>query len=236
MSANVNVLNDVDLAGVVKEKAKISTAKASSPIDRWNPDAFASEQIRGLVRRVFFLHGNGNTPVKQVVFSPAEAYIDIAHICLQVAMALAAETRCQVALVDHDEAVTEIHSHVRFASISSIHSRSTQITGNLWQVPLNGLGDGQKSGTGIHWLSCLAELRTEFEYAVIRGPAAGTSSDAALLGQLTDGIILVLGAHRTRRATALKVKEALVATRSHILGTVLSERTFPIPEGIYRRL
>jgi hypothetical protein len=234
MSASVNVVQGIDLSGTIQEETKASTAKAPSSIERWNPQEFASEQIRSLVRRVFFL--NGTNPVKQVVFSPAEPHIDISPICLQVAQALASETRCQVALVDHDETVTEISPHTHYASPSSIHSRSTQIAGNLWHVPLGRLGEGQKSGTGIHWLSCLAELRTEFEYVVICGPAAGTSSDAALLAQLTDGIILVLGAHRTRRATALKVKEMLVATRSHILGTVLSERTFPIPEGIYRWL
>jgi Mrp family chromosome partitioning ATPase len=76
----------------------------------------------------------------------------------------------------------------------------------------------------------------EFEYVVIQGPAAGASSEAALLGQLTDGIILVLGARKTRRATAQSIKETLEAAHCRILGTVLMERTFPIPERIYRRL
>jgi len=111
------------------------------------------------------------------------------------------------------------------------------MAGNLWRVPKSGLGERDKdSGTGLHWLSCLEELRNEFEYVVIHGPTAGISSEAALLGQLTDGIILVLGAHSTRKATALKIKEALEAAQSRILGTVLSARTFPIPERIYRRL
>ena len=90
--------------------------------------------------------------------------------------------------------------------------------------------------SGLHWLSHLAALRNEFEFAVIHGPTAGTSSEAALLGQLTDGIILVLGAHSTRRATARQIKETLEAAHCRILGTVLSQRTFPVPERIYRRL
>jgi len=88
----------------------------------------------------------------------------------------------------------------------------------------------------MQWLSCLLELRTEFEYVVIQGPVAAISSEAALLGQLTDGLILVLGAHSTRRATARKIKEILERSQSRILGTVLSERRFPIPERIYSRL
>jgi Mrp family chromosome partitioning ATPase len=108
---------------------------------------------------------------------------------------------------------------------------------NLWHVPGFGLREcGEEPGTGAYWLSCLAELRNEFEYAVIHAPAAGISSEAALLGQLADGIILVLGAHSTRRATARKIKETLEGAQSRILGTVLSERRFPVPERIYRRL
>jgi Mrp family chromosome partitioning ATPase len=56
------------------------------------------------------------------------------------------------------------------------------------------------------------------------------------VGQLADGIILVLDARSTRRATARKIKETLQGARSQILGTVLSERVFPVPESIYRRL
>jgi Mrp family chromosome partitioning ATPase len=108
---------------------------------------------------------------------------------------------------------------------------------NLWRVPGIRNGEyGEESVSGLHWLSHLAALRNEFEFAVIHGPTAGTSSEAALLGQLTDGIILVLGAHSTRRATARQIKETLEAAHCRILGTVLSQRTFPVPERIYRRL
>ena len=94
----------------------------------------------------------------------------------------------------------------------------------------------RESGTGIHWLRLLEELRNEFEFVVIQGPSVGTSSEAALLGQLTDGIILVLDARSTRRAAALKAKEILDAAQCRMLGTVLVQRMFPIPERIYRRL
>jgi Mrp family chromosome partitioning ATPase len=90
-------------------------------------------------------------------------------------------------------------------------------------------------GTAHYWLSCLADLRNEFEYAVIQAPAAGVSSEAAMLGQLADGVILVLEAHTTRKAAARKIKESLGA-QSRILGIVLTERRFPVPERIYRRL
>src|SRR5258708_26835679 len=56
------------------------------------------------------------------------------------------------------------------------------------------------------------------------------------MGQLADGVILVLSAQRTRRVTARNVKEGLERAEARILGTVLSDRDFPIPERIYRRV
>jgi hypothetical protein len=172
-----------------------------------------------------------------VVFSAAEQHIDVAGICDRVGQALAQETSADIAIVGREARAEEnVGEDVRCEG-ARIKSWSTQRAVNLWHVPGFGPRErGKGSGTGRYWASCLAELRNEFEYAVIQGPAAGISSEAALLGQLTDGIILVLGAHSTRKATARKIKETLEGTQSRILGTVLSERRFPVPERIYRRL
>jgi hypothetical protein len=236
MSANANVFGGSVVIGTSARNSAVPLVAVPCEKTAWNPKDFAHQQIRGLVRRVFF--ASGTQPVRQVVFSAVEAHVDVAGICEQAALALALETRSQVALLDCERELTGfVHSGTRGAETVGIKSRSTQIAVNLWRVPKGGIGRcGEESGTGLHWLACLAELRNEFEYVVIPGPAAGVSSEAALLGQLTDGIILVLGAHSTRRATALRIKETLEGAQSRILGTVLSGRTFPIPERVYRRL
>ena len=76
----------------------------------------------------------------------------------------------------------------------------------------------------------------EFEYSILEGPPAGESNEATSMAQFADGIILVLSASHTRRVVARKIKEMLDATQARVLGTVLTDRVFPIPEGIYRRL
>jgi hypothetical protein len=234
MSANADVLGRADLVGSsMRETAQVA---AFCETGEWNPEDFAREQIRGLVRRVFL--AGGVRPVKQVVFSAAGPCTDVAHICNQVGQALALETNAEVAIVERALRTGEMmRGHLRSAGSVAIKSWSRQIAEKLWCVPGFGWREGgEETGTGRYWLSRLAELRNEFEYAVIQGPAAGTSSEAGLLGQMADGIILVLGAHSTRKATARKIKETLEAAQSRILGTVLSERRFPVPEGIYRRL
>lgn len=235
MSANAEVLHRSGLIGSPKQETALPRAGAFGESDDWNPEGFAREQIRGLVRRVFF--ASGERPVKQVVFSPAEPHIEVASICDRVAEALALETRAHVAIAGRGRRTAQTAYRPHSPGMGAIKSSSTQMTINLWRVPGMAIAEsGEESGTGLHWLSHLAALRNEFEYAVINGPSAGTSSEAALLGQLADGIILVLGAHSTRRATARQIKETLEGAQCRILGTVLSERTFPVPERIYRRL
>lgn len=235
MSANAEVLSGSTVIGSAQE-TELPQVVGLARTNDWNPKEFAREQIRGLVRRVFF--AGGERPVRQVVFSAAESHIDVASLCAQVAHALAMETRAHVAIADRGRWITNaVGFHPYSPGVPRIKSSSIQMAMNLWRVPGVGIGEyGAESATGLHWLSDLAALRNEFEYAVIHGPSADTSSEAALLGQLTDGIILVLGAHSTRRATAREIKGKLEAAQCRILGTVLSDRTFPVPERIYRRL
>jgi hypothetical protein len=239
MSANAEVLRS-ELIGFPAQEQGVPEFGVFSETNSWNPEDFAHEQIRGLVRRVFF--ASGGQPARQVVFSAAEPNTDVANICDRVGQALALETRAHIAIVVREPRTEEmvremVRAHPRHAGSGVIKSCSAQVAKNLWRVPGFGLPEcREESGTGPYWLSYLAGLRIEFDYAVIHGPVAGISSEAAVLGQLADGIILVLGANSTRRATARKIKETLEAAQARILGTVLSERTFPVPERIYRRL
>jgi hypothetical protein len=235
MSANADVLRSFDLPvwPVVEEELAESVVGEAS---RWSPQDYAREQILGLVRQVFL--AGALQPSKQVVFSAAEAETDVAKICEQVALTLALEASADVAIVGREQRLGEKgRSHPRSRRHGTIKSWSAQMTNNLWRVPGSARFEYyEEGGTGRSWLSFLAELRNEFEYAVINAPVAGVSSEAGLTGKLADGLILVVGAHRTRKATARTIKNRLESLQCRILGTVLSERTFPVPERIYRRL
>ena len=53
---------------------------------------------------------------------------------------------------------------------------------------------------------------------------------------VADAAILVIEANSTRRLTARKAKESLDAAGVRVLGTVLHNRSFPIPGWVYRNL
>jgi Mrp family chromosome partitioning ATPase len=84
--------------------------------------------------------------------------------------------------------------------------------------------------------SRLAELRSAFDYVLIDSAPMNVSRDAIVLGGFTDGVVLVLKAHSSRRETARSAVQDLAAANVRTLGAVLNQRTFPIPEKLYRRL
>jgi hypothetical protein len=213
-------------------------------VDGWSPEDFAREQIRGLVRQVFF--SNAERPVRQVVFSAAGPETEVQNLCWQVSEALALETMGSIALVgDYPHAVqdaegyatemtaTEMANPLAEESSSGLRRAAIRLRANLWLVPPAGNRGDQATTAVLH--SYLGALRTQFEYSIVVGPSAA-ETNARAMAQAADGIVLVLSAHHTRRITARKIKENLEAARARLLGTVLGDRVFPIPERIYRRL
>jgi len=206
----------------------------------WNPEDFAREQIRGLVRQVFC--SEGERPVRQVVFSALDQDTDVRTICRQVGEGLARETKGSIAIVGeypqllldaetYQEKGTELP--VQDAS-PPLRQTATRVRGNLWLARAAGKDEDWVTTATVH--SYLGDVRRQFEYSIVEAPPVGESNLATAMAQFADGIILVLSAQRTRRIMARKIKGMLEAAQARILGTVLSDRVFPIPEGIYRRL
>ena len=205
----------------------------------WNPEGFAQEQIRGLVCQVFL--SKVERQVRQVVFSAADPETDVRSLCRRVGEELALETEESIAVVGDDSAVLDADM---YANGGTQHFGKNEQTpwaqkraherGNLWFVPPPNGGGEQASTAWLH--AYLGGMRSQFQYSIVVGPAASESNVATSMAQLADGIVLVLSAQRTRRITARKIKEKLEAAQARLLGVVLGDRIFPIPEGIYRRL
>jgi hypothetical protein len=84
---------------------------------------------------------------------------------------------------------------------------------------------------------CLARLgdrSAQFDFSILCG--APVSWPTIKIAQACDGLVLVLAANRTRRMVALQKRDQLRSARIPLLGTVLAERRFPIPQGLYRNL
>jgi len=207
-------------------------------IDGWNPENFARQQIQHLVRQLF--RGSASLSAHQVIFSALERETDIQGICLRVGQALAMETSADVAVVAaRADTVGEVAPYLAHADYDPrtpsgrLRKTAVRLGKNLWLVP-DKVTQQKHDSASLHVF--LGELRHEFEYSIVQGQPAGESSMTTEMAQIADGVVLVVSAERTRRASACKIKEMLDAAQVRLLGAVLSDREFPIPERIYRRL
>ena len=197
-------------------------------------EEFEREQLRGLVQQLFFT--GANPAVRQVVFSAIDAETDVRSLCRRIAELASAETERDVAFVDEwrrpGSELTVCSEFPANPRADGSTSSATQVGGNLFWLGSRRQNRDDSSSKPLHIY--LEELRGKFEYSIVAAPSAATSKEPFAMARVADGIVLVLSANQTRRVTALKVKNELSGIR--LLGTVLCEREFPIPWGIYRRL
>jgi hypothetical protein len=220
---------------VTEGRPEARNVQRLEPLEHWSPERFAREQIRRLVRRVFL--SGGARAAKQVAFSGIDRWTDVDAICSQVGEVLADEQPGDVAVVcgnvRSDAGGRRPENHEAndghpYGEDSEIHGRA-----NLWFLPANA-GNNWGSKTAIQ--TYLEDIRREFRYSIVQGPPAIEGDEVVVIGQSTDGLILVLSAQHTRRVSAVRIREMLADAEVRLLGTVLSDREFPIPEKIYRRL
>lgn len=231
---------DVLFATAMGHENVRSEIRTAPRANRWTPEGFAREQIRELVRNVFL--ANVDRPVRQVVFTALDRETDLRNICRQVGEALSLETTCSIAVVgDYAQPVMEEQidgedesGHVLGGEDSSLRQNAIRMRANLWFLPAPGKYEDYVAAQSLH--AYLSQVRRQFGYSIVEGPFWGESNNAAGMAQFADGIILIVSAHRTRRMVACKMKEKLEAGRVRVLGTILNNRVFPIPEAIYRRL
>jgi hypothetical protein len=205
----------------------------------WNPQEFAEQQILSLVQRVFF--PGSLRPCRQVVFTSADGYSDAGFTCAHVGQMMAKRLPGTVCVIEADQNDTAVERALndreppQLFPIGKSSKWARRLHENLWLLRSTDFFEGQTRS--LDWLrSRLGELRREFDYAVIHAPAVGACGETGLLGQIADGVILVLDERRTRRATAREAKAVLQAANARLLGVVINERQFPIPESIYRKL
>jgi protein-tyrosine kinase len=203
------------------------------------------EEFTKLVQRVFVLPGN-DAP-RSVVFAATESGNGCSWVCARVADVLASQVSGSVCLVDanlrhpglHAEFSAENHPGLSEALLKPDPMRSFAHTVGRPNLFLVSSGASAEEGQGL--LSSdrmrlrLSELRAEFDYVLIDSAALTDGSDAVILGSGADGIVLVLKANTSRRESARKATQELQNARVRVLGAVLNQRTFPIPDSIYKK-
>ena len=191
-----------------------------------------AEQIHALVQQLFFRPES--RPVRHVGLATIEPSTATATLCLEVARALAAEDRYDVGLIDAYPDSVPLETQLQIPSPNPVVA-TWPIAPRLWMVPRQSwLPDAGGRRLTDRNLSRLRELTTEFDFSILC--CAPVSWLTASIVQACDGLVLVLTANKTRRLVAAQIKDHLSKAQVPLLGTVLVERRFPVPQGLYRNL
>ncbi len=252
MSRNFELLSQVGrVHELVQPPAELEQPQAAPlPLEDSFP-ATTSLETTGVVRdeisklvQNLFLSPQGP---RRVVFAGTEPGCGCSWMCAHVAESLALQGRGSVCVVDcnlrspglHQQFCTPNHHGLSDALTGSgpVREYAHRLSRNLWL-----LSCGSAAETGLSMLGSdrmrarLTELRSAFDYILIDAAPLNTCNDAIVLGGLSDGVVLMLKANSSRREIARKALHELQSANVRTLGAVLNQRTFPIPEALYKRL
>jgi hypothetical protein len=193
--------------------------------------SLADEQVRALVQQLFFRPDA--PPLRHAGFAPADPGTDTAQLCFGVARILAEEGAHDIGLIDASPGSRLLETRLGFSGGDSQTRRP--LATRLWLASrASWLEDDDPQAISEMSLCRLRHLTSQFDFSVLC--CASMSYLTTRLGRTCDGLVLVLTAHRTRRLVAAQMKEQLRRAGVPLLGTVLTERRFPVPQGLYRYL
>lgn len=180
-----------------------------------------------------------------IVFTGLDAGSGATSLCSRAGELLVTKTRGSVCLVDANLRNPALHRVFGIENqaglvdalleVGTIHSYARPMEKKrLWLVSSGTeVPDAHALLASDRLAGYISELRQNFDYVLIDSPAASLFTDSLVLGAITDGVALVLKANVSRRAIASKIVGDFAVAGVRVLGAVLNQRTFPVPNAIY---
>jgi hypothetical protein len=210
-----------------EEREEPIFATPSAPPQNRNVKDQSSDEILKLIQRTF-LNGSPSAP-RFVVFTGIERGSGCSWISSHAAEALASHGEGTVCLVERlglVNAMLQPGPVGNFAQPIKGGALSV-IAGSRLPKVISGVMSPERLKERF------TELILEFNYVLVDAPPVNNGVEAMMLGQIADGVVLVLEANSTRRESARRAKESLESAGVKVLGAVLNKRTFPIPTAFY---
>lgn len=228
---------------------KIGDSKIdASVISYFDPKALISEQYK--ILRTNLLSLNKGKPPKTFVITSSIHSEGKTITSLNLAVSMAhAVNQPKVLLVDADMRKGKTHKYLgidKRAGLSEILSGQADIqdcifkldnVDNLAIITSGAVPENPAellASEKMHYF--LAKVKGQFDCVIIDTPPIISVTDAGIVGSQTEGVLLVVQAGRTQRGIVHRAEELLHQSHAHILGYVLSNIEYHLPEYIYRYL
>ncbi len=251
MSRNFELLQnlgkDIQMFSSVQEKPTVVALEMGEvKPPQFDLEPAQRDELMKLVQRVFLSPGVAGSHM--VTVCGLETDCNSAWICARAGEILAAQVTGTVCVVDANLRQPGLHQEFGVDDGPGLANALRQPDSirnfvrtsgrpNLWL-----LSSGEQAQ---EWEALVAsdrmrarliELRGIFDYVLIDAPALSASNDVTSLARASEGVVLVLKAHSSRREVARKAVKDFGNAGVRVLGAVLNQRTFPIPDKIYSKL
>jgi hypothetical protein len=209
------------------EQPDAGTASRSPQIAAVPTEVSSLDQVSALIGRVFLAP---ETSVRSVLFCSADGE-SIGDLAWHAAELLAIESGKQVCFVEEGSSSTRRHTSAASAKL---------VTRIGWFPPGERMV-AERASDGVseaveafdHLGERISDLFNSFDFAILHATAA-RPEDLVPLAREVDGVLVIVADNITRRDQALRLVQMLRAATATVLGVVMTKRTYPIPETIYR--
>ena len=227
---------------------KIGDSKVDERIITYfDPKALITEQYK--ILRTNVLSINKTKPLKVLVLTSSLHSEGKTLTALNLAVAIAQSTqKPRVLLIDADLRRGRVAKYLgvdQNVGLTEVLTGQIQPSDALFNIDVENL-TFVASGTippnpaellgseKMH--SFLALMKSKFDHILIDTPPVISVTDAGIIGSQSDGVIMIIQAGRTQRGIVKRATELLQQTHSKVLGHVLTNIEYHLPEYIYRYL
>ena len=227
---------------------KVGNSKVDSRIITYfDPKALITEQYK--VLRTNFLSLNKGRPPRVVVVTSAlhSEGKTITGLNLAVAMAQTV-SKPRILLIDADMRRGRISRYLGIEQnigLSELLTGKAQLEDVLFHIDLENLafmasGANPQNPSELlgssNMKNLIDELRGRYDYVLIDTPPIISVTDSGIVGAQVDGVMMVVQAGRTQRGIVDHATELLDQAHAKLIGHVLTNIEYHLPEYIYRYL
>ncbi|CAK8583865.1 Tyrosine-protein kinase YwqD [Priestia megaterium] len=212
-----------------KDKKKIFQLRNRSLICLTSPKSTIAEQFRTVRTSIQF--SSVDTDLRSVVVTSPNPAEGKSTITANLAVVFAQQGK-RVLLIDSDLRKPTVHytfnleNHVGLTNILTKQATlekavKTTRQENLWILTSGPIPPNPSELLGSRGMNALLEIaKNEYDLIILDSPPVLAVTDAQVLSNSTDGVVLVISSGNTQKDSAKKAKELLESAKAKILGVV----------------
>jgi len=227
---------------------KIGSSKVNPRIVAYfDSKALITEQYK--ILRTNVLSVDKNKPPKIIVVTSSLHSEGKTVTALNLAMTLAQSTqKPRVLVIDADLRRGRVAKYLgvdQKAGLSEILTGQAEASDALFNIDIDNItfvAAGAVPENPSELLSSermrkfLNVMRTKFDHILIDSPPIIAVTDSGIIGAMSDGVLMVIQAGRTQRGIVTRATELLHQAHTKVIGHVLTNIEYHLPEYIYRYL